>query len=62
MNCINNFISICVIIFIQIQVSEQAKINSRLFGKALARFNQKSLLKPRTGPKKNLSSPPLIRI
>jgi len=53
MDCIRKIITICVIIFIQIQVSEQAKLNSRLFGKALARYNLKSLLKPRTGPKKN---------
>ena len=53
MYCINKIITICVIISIQIQVSEQAKINSRLFGKALARFDLKSHLKPRNVPKKN---------
>ena len=50
MNCINKIITILVILSIQIQVSEQAKINTRLFGKALSRWNPKSLLKPRTGP------------
>ena len=49
MNCINKIITILVILSIQIQVSEQAKINTRLFGKALARWNPKFLLKPRTG-------------
>ena len=42
MNCINKIITILVILSIQIQVSEQAKINNRLFGKALARWILKS--------------------
>ena len=37
MNCINKITTILVILTIQIQVSEQAKINTRLFGEALAR-------------------------
>ena len=46
MNCINKITTILVILSIQIQVSEQAKINTRLFGEALARWNLKSDLYP----------------
>ena len=44
MNPINKIITTWVILTIQIQVSEQAKINNHLFGRALERWNLQSLL------------------